>query len=124
MKLTDAKDMIPAGIVDPTKVTRSVLQNAASVASTLLTTESIVTDIPTPPAPVAPAGDMGGMYWYNSNYYKAVGVLPTACLLFNFFANSIEFCIFRIIGFQKIFRNKPPCHITSTNLWNNVANCK
>ncbi len=55
-------DMVEAGIIDPTKVTRSVLQNAASVASTLLTTESIVTDIPTPPAPAMPAGDMGGMY--------------------------------------------------------------
>ena len=56
-------NMVECGIIDPTKVTRSVLQNAASVASTLLTTESIVTDIPTPPAPMAPAGgDMGGMY--------------------------------------------------------------
>ena len=56
-------DMVESGIIDPTKVTRSVLQNAASVASTLLTTESIVTDIPTPPAPAAPAGgEMGGMY--------------------------------------------------------------
>ena len=55
-------DMVEAGIVDPTKVTRSVLQNAASVAATLLTTESIVTDIPTPPAAPAPGGDMGGMY--------------------------------------------------------------
>ena len=56
-------DMVEIGIIDPTKVTRSVLQNAASVAATLLTTESLVTDIPTPPAPAAPAGgDMGGMY--------------------------------------------------------------
>ena len=56
-------DMEESGIIDPTKVTRSVLQNAASVASTLLTTESIVTDIPTPPAPAAPAaGGMDGMY--------------------------------------------------------------
>ena len=55
-------DMVASGIIDPTKVTRSVLQNAASVASTLLTTESIVTDIPTPPAPAAPAGGMDGMY--------------------------------------------------------------
>ena len=56
-------DMVESGIIDPTKVTRSVLQNAASVASTLLTTESIVTDIPTPPAPIAPnGGDMGSMY--------------------------------------------------------------
>ena len=56
-------DMVESGIIDPTKVTRSVLQNAASVAATLLTTESIVTDIPTPPTPMAPAGgDMGGMY--------------------------------------------------------------
>ena len=57
-------DMVKSGIIDPTKVARSVLQNAASVAATLLTTESIVTDIPTPPAPAAPmgGGDMGGMY--------------------------------------------------------------
>ncbi len=56
-------DMVESGIIDPTKVSRSALQNAASVASTLLTTESIVTDIPEPPAPVAPANpDMGGMY--------------------------------------------------------------
>lgn len=57
-------DMVKSGIIDPTKVARSVLQNAASVASTLLTTESIVTDIPTPPAPPAPGAgpDMGGMY--------------------------------------------------------------
>ncbi|MDE5990455.1 MAG: chaperonin GroEL [Clostridia bacterium] len=54
-------DMIESGILDPTKVTRSALQNAASVASTLLTTEVLVTDIPEPPAPVAP--NMGeGMY--------------------------------------------------------------
>ena len=51
-------DMVASGIIDPTKVARSVLQNAASVASTLLTTESIVTDIPTPPAPAAPTPDM------------------------------------------------------------------
>ena len=55
-------DMVESGIIDPTKVTRSVLQNAASVASTLLTTESIVTDIPTPPVPAPAGGDMGGMY--------------------------------------------------------------
>ncbi len=55
-------DMVEAGIIDPTKVTRSVLQNAASVAATLLTTESIITDIPTPPAAPASGADMGGMY--------------------------------------------------------------
>ncbi len=55
-------NMVENGIIDPTKVTRSVLQNAASVAATLLTTESVVTDIPTPPATPAPGGDMGGMY--------------------------------------------------------------
>ncbi len=55
-------NMVESGIIDPTKVTRSVLQNAASVAATLLTTESIVTDIPTPPVAPAPGGDMGGMY--------------------------------------------------------------
>ena len=57
-------DMIKAGIVDPTKVCRSALENAASVASMVLTTESLVSDIPTPPTPApAPASpDMGGMY--------------------------------------------------------------
>ena len=55
-------DMIPSGIVDPTKVTRSALQNAASVAAILLTTESLVADKKEPVAPAAPAGDMGGMY--------------------------------------------------------------
>ncbi len=56
-------DMIPAGIVDPTKVSRSALENAASIASTLLTTEALVADKPQPPAPIAPANpDMGGMY--------------------------------------------------------------
>ena len=55
-------DMVESGIIDPTKVARSVLQNAASVAATLLTTESVVTDIPAP-EPAAPApGGMGGMY--------------------------------------------------------------
>ena len=56
-------DMIASGIVDPTKVTRSALENAASVSAILLTTESLVADKPEPPAPVAPAGDPGmGMY--------------------------------------------------------------
>jgi len=56
-------DMIKNGIVDPTKVSRSALENAASVSSMVLTTESLVADIPEPPAPM-PAGppDMGGMY--------------------------------------------------------------
>lgn len=55
-------DMMEAGIIDPTKVTRSALQNAASVAATLLTTEVLVTDIPVPQASVAPQGMDGGMY--------------------------------------------------------------
>ena len=56
-------DMIESGIVDPTKVNRSALQNAASVAATVLTTESIVTDIKEPAPAAAPAApDMGGMY--------------------------------------------------------------
>ena len=55
-------DMIPAGIVDPTKVTRSALENAASIASTLLTTEALVADKPQPPAAAPAAPDMGGMY--------------------------------------------------------------
>ncbi len=56
-------DMVESGIIDPTKVARSALQNAASVAATLLTTESVVTDIPAPePAAPAAGGGMGGMY--------------------------------------------------------------
>ena len=55
-------DMVAAGIVDPTKVTRSALQNAASIASVILTTESVVADKKEEnPAPAAPAGGMGGM---------------------------------------------------------------
>ncbi len=54
-------DMVEKGIIDPTKVTRSALQNAASIASTLLTTETIVTDIPSKEPPM-PQGNMGGMY--------------------------------------------------------------
>lgn len=55
-------DLIESGIIDPTKVTRSALQNASSIASTLLTTESIVTDIPAPEPQTAQNGGMGGMY--------------------------------------------------------------
>ena len=55
-------DMIATGIVDPKKVTRSALQNAASIASVILTTESVVADIKEPEAPAANAGGMGGMY--------------------------------------------------------------
>ena len=57
-------DMVASGIVDPTKVTRCALQNAASIASVILTTESVVADKKEPepaPAPAAPGG-MGGMY--------------------------------------------------------------
>ena len=54
-------DMIKDGIVDPAKVTRSALQNAASVAAMILTTESVVANQPEPEAPAAPAGGMGGM---------------------------------------------------------------
>ena len=55
-------DVVAKGIIDPTKVTRSALQNAASVAATFLTTESVVADLPEP-EPAAPAGGgMGGMY--------------------------------------------------------------
>ncbi len=61
--IDEYQDMVKAGIVDPTKVTRSALQNAASVASMILTTESVVADKPAP-EPAAPAGapGMGGMY--------------------------------------------------------------
>ena len=60
---TDAyEDMIQAGVPDPTKVTRSALENAASIASLLLTTEVLVADIPEPEPPAPPAPPGGGMY--------------------------------------------------------------
>ena len=55
-------DMLECGIVDPAKVTRSALQNAASIASTVLTTEAVVSDKKEPKAPAPAAPDMGGMY--------------------------------------------------------------
>jgi chaperonin GroEL len=57
-------DMIEVGIIDPTKVTRSALQNAASVAALLLTTESVVADIPEKEKPMMPGGGMGGDMMY------------------------------------------------------------
>ena len=57
-------DMIAAGIVDPAKVTRSALENAASVSGMVLTTESLVADKPQPPTPAPAAPDMGGMGMY------------------------------------------------------------
>lgn len=54
-------DMMKAGIVDPLKVTRLALENAVSIASTLVTSEAIIVDKPEPKAPEAPAGGMGGM---------------------------------------------------------------
>ena len=57
------QDLLNAGINDPVKVTRSALQNAASIAALFLTTEAVVADKPEPPAPAAPAADdMGGIY--------------------------------------------------------------
>ena len=56
------EDLLAAGVMDPVKVTRSALQNAASIAGLFLTTEAIVADKPEPPAPMAGGGDdMGGM---------------------------------------------------------------
>ena len=57
-------DLVAAGVIDPTMVTRTALQNAASIASLLLTTEALITELPEDekPAPPAPHGDMGGMY--------------------------------------------------------------
>jgi chaperonin GroEL len=62
--LTDAyEDLVQAGVIDPTKVTRTALQNAASIAGLLLTTEAIVVEKKEEkPAPAAPGGGMGGMY--------------------------------------------------------------
>ena len=55
-------DLVAKGIVDPAKVTRSAIENAASISSLLLTTECLVADKPEPPAPpAAPGGGMGGM---------------------------------------------------------------
>ena len=57
------EDLVEAGVIDPTKVVRTALQNAASIAGLLLTTEAVVVEIPeeTPP-PAMPGGGMGGMY--------------------------------------------------------------
>ncbi len=55
-------DMVESGIIDPTKVTRSALENAASVAGVFLTTESVIADVKDENAPAMPAGGMGGMY--------------------------------------------------------------
>jgi len=55
------KDLIKAGIIDPAKVTRSALQNAASIAALFLTTEAVVADKPEKAAPAAPGPDAGGM---------------------------------------------------------------
>ena len=56
-------DLVAAGVIDPTMVTRTALQNAASIASLLLTTEALITELPEndPAAAPAPHGDMGGM---------------------------------------------------------------
>ena len=58
------RDLVRDGVIDPAKVTRNALQNAASIAGLLLTTEALVADIPeeNPPAPAAPPHGGGGMY--------------------------------------------------------------
>jgi chaperonin GroEL len=58
------EDLVAAGVIDPTKVVRSALQNAASIAGLLLTTEAVVVEKPEPEgaAPAMPPGGMGGMY--------------------------------------------------------------
>jgi len=58
------EDLVKAGVIDPTKVTRTALQNAASIAGLLLTTECVVVDKPEKESamPAMPGGDMGGMY--------------------------------------------------------------
>jgi chaperonin GroEL len=55
-------DLLEAGIVDPTKVVRVGLENAVSVASTLLLTEATMTEVPDEPAPPQPAADMAGAF--------------------------------------------------------------
>jgi chaperonin GroEL len=56
------ENLVQAGVIDPTKVVRSALQNAASIASLLLTTEAVISLIPEDASPAAPGGGMGGMY--------------------------------------------------------------
>ena len=56
------EDLVAAGVIDPTKVTRTALQNAASVASMLLTSDALIAEKPKPEAPAPAAPDMGGMY--------------------------------------------------------------
>ena len=58
------EDLVKAGVIDPTKVVRTALQNAASIAGLMLTTEAVVVEIPeeTPPPAGMPGGGMGGMY--------------------------------------------------------------
>ena len=67
-------DMVSAGIIDPAKVTRSALENAASVSSMVLTTESLVADKPEPPAPAPAAPDMGGMYYETPQSLEIAGL--------------------------------------------------
>ena len=71
-------NMLESGIVDPTKVCRSALENAASVSAIVLTTESLVADLPEKTAPVPPTPDMGGMYFENQGVFVGETVnLPT-----------------------------------------------
>jgi chaperonin GroEL len=56
------EDLVQAGVIDPTKVVRSALQNAASIASLLLTTETVIAQVPEPRAAATASGGMGGMY--------------------------------------------------------------
>ena len=85
-------NMIQLGIIDPTKVCRSALENASSVASMVLTTESLVTDIPTPPAPVAaPAGGDMGMRHFARDV-KRLGVLFYEICGQNIFNNDNAGC--------------------------------
>ena len=53
-------DMVKAGVIDPAKVTRGALENAASIAAMILTTEALITDIPEPEPAMPPGGGMGG----------------------------------------------------------------
>ena len=73
-------NMIEAGIVDPTKVTRSALQNAASVAAMFLTTEAVVADKPEPAGPAMP--DMGGHGW-NGRHDVISRLQPLICMGFD-----------------------------------------
>ena len=110
--------MIPAGIVDPTKVNRSALENAASIASTLLTTEPWSPTSPSPPAPAAPAAPRYGRHVLSQREKKARNRFGSRA----FFCRAVpvdgakKSCCFRHTEKQEI-RRHPPEPLDSGGAW-------